>query len=259
MKRLYLLLLLSSGACLEFGGSPGVDTDEDAVADEDVPVEGDGGDPAVIDSTDPDAGPCAGLAEGAPCGGGQGLCRERTCDASTDCFVDGQWVAAGATKDGSPCLRCGANRLVWERIPNTCFIDGLCYAEGDAEPITNNSCVTSCVPSLDQTGWSATPEMALCGTNARCRRGNCCAGCFFGNTTCITTPSHTACGGGGFDCVNCAAVYECNMCDCDAVLSFCEAPMRCDATGTQCVSGSLYCCNPDTVSCIEPVGCSADM
>jgi hypothetical protein len=129
---------------------------------------------------------------------------------------------------------CGAN----PQLPGTCFVDGVCYQAGQANP--DNPCQV-CRPGQNPTGFSNGPDGVACDDHNACTTNDVCSG-----GACIGSP------------VTCPPPSQCHQPGvCDPASGFCTYADS--STGTSCDDGSA-CTTGDACNagvCISGPGCAA--
>ena len=82
-------------------------------------------------------------------------------------------VATSGTKLKPSCLSTCNNDGSPVIDPNSCYIDGICYADGDSGALIGRAC-WACDVSKSQTGWSDGPSLGItqCYIDGACKEGN---------------------------------------------------------------------------------------
>jgi len=134
--------------------------------------------------------------DGASCGAGE-VCTAGMCTAG--CFVSGAFYASGAGQPGNTiCETCDPTKSTsaWSPTADStgcglaevcsagvcksgCFIGGVFFSPGAGQ--SGNATCETCEPVTSTSGWTATSEGTVCGSNEMCHDGACLSGCFIGD------------------------------------------------------------------------------
>ncbi len=134
----------------------------------------DDGNACTADSCDPTSGCSNAKLSGTSCNDGNASTIGDTCTAGVCAGVVPQCLNNGQCDDGKACTTdaCDptSHACTHEVVTGSCFIDGICHADGDTNGA--NACL-ACTSATSNNGWTNANESFSCGTAGTCASGKC--------------------------------------------------------------------------------------